>query len=480
MEIYKSTLDRIIHTLRPSNIPVFILVTGALVRLIGYSSSAIRYDEALSLYRATLPVFQYLSNLESYSSLILWEIMLRLISKIGTSLWIIRLPAISIGLLSLVVVWKLMDRFGFSKIQKLVSASIIAFCPGLIWISQDGRAYGLLVLLYLLSIYFIHKRRWLGFVATNGLLLYTHIISPAFIIGSFIYGIALYPKEWKRFLIFTMIIIMSWLPWGLLNLLQAINPQDSPQFINTFWLGDLTLISLIWQSILAYFVRIVNYPLSILFIVSIILSIIILITNSISKPNINVLFFFTPFCVILLESIFWKNTLFYRTIITLIIPFTISLVAIIFNSKRKLLDWIMIALWIFITLVGVAGWNPRLRGGDVDVTAQEIRNNWQDGDVIYYATGTTALPFNYYLDDKPEYLLNGVANSNLTPTTLQKFEFIALEKLNFKRAWVVYPEDIFLPPDQMKRLQIYVRDGELINRIKIFEIPDILVYLVDL
>jgi hypothetical protein len=468
-----------VKNLKCVNFPYLILLSAATVRIIGYASSSIRYDEALSLYRATIPIFQYLTNLQNYSSLVLWEVSLRVIRLIGSSLWIIRLPSVLYGIFCLIVVWNIVKRLAFTNLQSSFVLVIIGFCPGLIWISQDARAYGLLVLIYLLSISFLLERKWFGFVTANGLLLYTHIISPAFVFGSFIYGIILFPKEWKRFLFLALLVIICWLPWGLLNILQAVNQQNSTHFITTFWLGKLTVGGFFWQLILAYFVRIINYPTITIFLTIIVLSIVILVINSIRNPNKNLFIFLTPFCVILFESIFWKNTLFFRTIITLIIPFVLSLGSVLAVEKRKLFDTIIVGLWFLITGFGILGWNPRLRGGDIDITANVIRNNWQAGDVIYYATGTTALPFDYYLSDKTEYILDGIANANLTPPTLDKFEFIPLEKIQYKRAWVIFPEDIFIPTIQMIRLQNYTKDGELINRIKIFEIPDILVYLVN-
>jgi hypothetical protein len=475
MEIHKSTFDRITHAIQQTNIPVFILIIGALVRLIGYSSSAIRYDEAISLYRATIPFNQYLVDLQRYSSLFLWELILRVISVVGTSLWIIRLPAVMIGILSLIIVWKLMRFLNFSTTQQSVIAVVISFCPGLIWISQDARAYGLLVFLFLLSILFILERKWLGFFAVNGLLIYTHIIGPAFAAGSFAFAFALHPKDWKRLIGIGLAVTVSWIPWVILYL----NLKETPLFINTFWLGHLTFDNFFRQLILAFFVRRVNYFALILFSATMLFSVILLVINSIRRPKRVLLLFSVPFLVIFLESIFWENTLFYRTQISLIIPFMISLGSIFIPGKRSFYIWIIMVLWVVLAGVGIIGWNPRLRGGDVDKTASLIRNNWQEGDVLYYATGTTAMPFDYYLNDKPEFILNGIANSNLTPPTLDlKFEFIQLEKIVYKRAWVIFPLDTFIPPDQMKRMDEYVREGVLINRIQIFEVPDILVYVV--
>lgn len=462
--------------LKWSNFPLSILLIGMIFRLIGYSSSAIRYDEAVSLYRATTPFTQYLSDLHGYSSLFLWEFILRLMSIFGHELWLIRLPAVLIGMGTLLLVLKLMEKMGYSTIQKSFVSFMIALCPGLLWISQDARAYGLLIFLYLLAILFILERKWLGFVTVCGLSIYTHIIGPAFAGASFVFAFVLFPKEWKKFILLGFAVVITWIPWGLLY----INIQPTPQFINTFWLGKFTVGSFLLQMIYAYFTRMVSYPIFILFLVTIVLSIILAVKWSKRQSVKNSLIFLAPFLIILLESILWENTLFYRTLITLIIPFALSLGSMISQDQKKLLEWMMVGLWILIAGIGISGWNPRLRGGDVDKAAQIIKDNWQEGDVIYYGTGTAALPFDYYLSHRPEFMLDGITNSNLTPPSLaRRFDFIALEKIEKKRAWVIFPLDMFIPKQQMTRLMDYVKNGELINTVKIFEVPDIQVYLVD-
>ncbi|MBA4421149.1 MAG: hypothetical protein C0391_08370 [Anaerolinea sp.] len=400
---------------------------------------------------------------------------MRFWSILGTELWLIRLPAVIIGILTLFLVWKLMGILAFSPQQKAFVSFLIAFCPGLIWISQDARAYGLLVFLYLLSIFFIFKKKWLGFFAANGLLLYTHITGPAFVVGSFAFAIAYNHKDWKRIIVLGFAVVISWIPWGLVYF----NIHQTPQFINTFWLGKISLEGFFREFMLAFFGRQVNELPIVLVLLAIALSVILLGINTISHLDKRIYLFLVPFVVILVESIFWYNTLFYRTLITLIIPFTLVLGSLVGSRNWRLLSWVMVGLWILITGIGIIGWNPRLRGGNVDKAAQTIRDSWQEGDVIYYGTGTAALPFDYYLSDKPRFILNGVANSNLTPPTLHHFDFIALEEIQYKRAWIIFPMDTFIPQVQMNRLLNYVKGGELIQIINIFEIPDIRVYLVD-
>jgi hypothetical protein len=468
-------LNPLLYIIKWSNFPLIILLIGALLRTVGYSSSAIRYDEAISLYRATTPFSQYLVDLQRYSSLFHWEFILRLVSVFGTDLWIIRLPSVVTGIITLLLVWKLMEKLNYSKTQRYFVSIVIAFCPGLLWISQDARAYGLIVFLYLLSILFILERKWLGLFATNGLLIYTHIIGPAFAVGSFIYAIVSYPKEWKRFILLGFAVIATWIPWGILYL----NLKSTPQFSDTFWLGKLSFGGFFWQLISAFFVRMIDYPFVVFFIITIVFSIILLIKHSLREPDNNILIFLSPFLVIFSVSLLLENVLFFRTQISLIVPFAISIGSAIPGRQGKILEWMMIGMWVITIGIGIFGWNPRLRGGDVDKVAKMIKDNWRDGDIMYYATGTTALPFDYYLSGKPAYLLDGATNSNLTPPTLRGFEYKSLEKIQHQRGWIVFPLDVMIPSDQMNRLFDYVKDGELIQTIHIFEIPDIQVYLVD-
>jgi hypothetical protein len=451
-----------------------IFFIGVFIRIFGYASSAIRYDEAISLQRATTPFIQYLLDQQLYSNLILWELILRLVAKISQSLWIIRLPSVIFGILTLCLVWKIISRLGFTNIQIMFTLIVVSLSPGIIWTSVDARPYGLLITLYLLSIVFIQEKKWLGLFATSALTLYTHAIGPCFGLGALIYALVNYPKKWKRILIIGAAVLLTWLPWFLLYF----NIKPAPNFIYTFWLDPLTTERFLINFYQAYFIREVNWLILLIFLVTIILSIAIALVNSFRQPKHTFLIFFIPFLIILFESIFWKNTLFWRTILPFIIPFVIFLGQLLTFRPKKYLEWAVFFLWVILSLVGFLGWNPITRGGEVDKAANYIRSNWEEGDILYYATATVALPFDYYLDVNPKFLMDGISNVNLTPPTIHGFQFESLEEIPFHRAWVIYPRDRNLPLEQANRLASYIKTGELIALLKIFETSDIMVYLI--
>lgn len=458
-----------------SNSPVIIMILGVIVRVVGYTTSAIRYDEAISLYRASIPLSQFLSDHQRYGSLILWELILRCFVSLGNSLWIIRLPSLLLSCASLLISLIIMKELGFTNFQKSIPAMIIAFTPGLIWIAQDARPYGLIITLYLISILFAIQGKWTGLLGATGLLMFAHSISPAFAASALLFALIRHPIQWKRIVLIGFVILASFIPWYVLLL----KIQPTPGFTNLFWLENLTFSEFIGSLILAVAVQPISF-FKIIFVLTIIFTAFITAVLVTIRNRLTVsLLFFSPIIIMLVVSLGYKNVIFFRTIIPLIVPFAIWYGNTLQFEPGKLQSKIVASVWIILLLGGMAGWNPADRGGNVDEVAATITSQWENGDILYYSTATVALPFNYYLPEKPAYLQNGPTRSSLTPPTLKKFPFSPLEKIEYKRAWVVFPMDPFMPHEQMKRIQKYSSQGEKIAEIKVFSNPDILVYLVE-
>ncbi len=456
-------------------LPMFILLIGVVMRIWGYTSSAIRYDEALSLYRATIPFSQFLDDHQYYSSLFLWELILRLIVFDNHSLWLLRLPSLLLGIGSLLLAYKLMKVMRFNSYQKTISMALIALSPGLIWVSQDARAYGLLIFLYILAIYFVELNKPAGLIAISGLTAYTHAIGPAFGISALIYYLVKYPKEYKRFLVMVAIVLASWIPWYWL----FFSIQPTPGYVSTFWLGRFTFGEFIQHVYKSFYLQnpsTITFTLFMLATAGIFLSFTYVAVKNKIKESI---IFFLPLGVILTESIAWQNVFFYRTGLTLLIPFMLCIGMTSFRSKFNPREFLAILFCSYILLSSVVGWNPSTKGGAIDQAAKYIAQNWEEGDILYYGTATVGLPFHYYLKGKPEYIINGITNENLTPPTVDIFESASLDRISSKRTWLIYPDDIFLPAVQKKILADAASKGNLLFRIKIFEIPDIYVVLID-
>jgi hypothetical protein len=305
--------------------------------------------------------------------------------------------------------------------------------------------------------------------------MFAHSISPAFAISALFIGFIRHQKKWKYYFIIGIVCLLCFLPWEIL----LIQVRPTPGFSNLFWLEQLSLIEVLNNILLAFSVRQLNLiELNILFAI-LISSFIFSVINTIKNKKIEAFFFFVPFAIMGVVSIVLKNVIFFRTLIPLIIPYTIWFGSSFLRNPGRAGFLLVSAFWIGISLGGLAGWNPADRGGNIDIIAEEIQSNWQEGDIIYYSTGTVALPFDYYLSGKPSYLQDGPTRASLTPPTLRGFQFKPLEEIDHKRAWVVCTMDTFLPDEHLERIKKYTENGKFIALVKIFATPDIFVYLVE-
>ncbi len=149
------------------------------------------------------------------------------------------------------------------------------------------------------------------------------------------------------------------------------------------------------------------------------------------------------------------------------------------RSKFNPRELITILFCSFILVSSIARWNSTSKGATIDQVSKYIAQNWEKGDIIYYGTATVGLPFHYYLQGKPEFIINGITNENLSPPTVNIFKSKSLDRIPHKRTWLIYPKDTVIPPEQMKRLESYAKKGKLLMRIEIFETPQIEVVLIN-
>src|SRR5664280_1053774 len=115
-------------TILKSRLPILFLLAGSVMRIATLGSAAIWYDEAVTLYRTPIPFMTLFTNRSENSGDLLLELILRPLMAIGPhSLWLLRLPALVAGLISLWLVWLLMQKLSFSLWQQIITAALVAF-----------------------------------------------------------------------------------------------------------------------------------------------------------------------------------------------------------------------------------------------------------------------------------------------------------------------------------------------------------------
>lgn len=167
----------------PGNVVLLFLVILIGIVLRGYALDAqsLWYDEAWSVkkagesFGAVLKTFE--GSMPAFHLLILHFVM----KLFGNSEVSGRFPSVMFGSFSLFLLY-LVGAQIFDKKVALVASFIAAISPFHIWYSQEARAYSLLIMLSLASMWFFLKllegsTLWthIGYILTTTLILYTHV-----------------------------------------------------------------------------------------------------------------------------------------------------------------------------------------------------------------------------------------------------------------------------------------------------------------
>jgi hypothetical protein len=351
------------------------------------------------------------------------------------------------GLFSLFLVWKIAKYLEFNFIQELLAFSLVAFLPGLLWVGQDARSYGLTGCVFLLAVWFLTNGKWLGFSAACGLLFYCHNTGALLAAGIFVvfYIYWAVPKlRIQQILIMLGILVVSALPVLFRILarnelasgpLQPWAPVLTPDWFvmsitQAFWAGSyqVSVIGFLTFSILLTSTLIFFHKINIV------------------KPLLLQVWTY-PLFIMVIVSLVYNNLFLYRTFSPLLYPICLWL-GFVLGYKPLYLGRILLASgWLVVLGITLITWDPALRGGYLNNVALEIRDKFQPGDLIIYSTYTVAMPFDYYLRDLPHSNARLAANSFLN----EPGDSIGLdlsELANYTRVWFISPEDGLIALDE--------------------------------
>lgn len=150
----------------------------------------------------------------------LWVVWQALVGRfLGYSEWAFRASSGALGVASVSLLYVIARRLGFEKRTAYTVGLLACLSPGLIYFSQDGRMYSMLLFFVLLALYTGLRGNWIGFVIAGAGAMYTQNIGVIYIgliaLGMFIRR----PK---------LIALVSgagalaiWLPWSPVVLQQS-------------------------------------------------------------------------------------------------------------------------------------------------------------------------------------------------------------------------------------------------------------------
>jgi hypothetical protein len=407
-----------------------------LIRLLGFTTPALWYDEAVSKYRSALPLDQYLADNSDFIGPNLWDIILRQFSH--GPVWMLRMPALLCAMLALFIAWQIMDHLQFANPQRTTACVGLALLPGLLWMAQDARYYAAVAILFMAAIWYAITRHHIGLIACCGLLAYIHPVGPAYACAAF--AIALICELSARTIIISSIItLFTWIPryWIMLSRSDR----------GTFWPVAQTPAYIAYQTIQALFVDTLAWwiiPVAI----SMLLIIILLGISKLNSLSGRVMMAATiiPPVIILIEGALFSPVYFYRTIQPVGLSLCMLAGLVLAPQPGKPLLRVCMLTAAFVLLASFASYNPATRGGNIDLTAATIMDNWQPGDRIVYVSPMTAFPYSYYLSDYDSCLLDFDGPHHQLTRQFRQCKLSLLAN-SHGRIWLIWNTDFSLPPE---------------------------------
>lgn len=411
----------------------WLLLLALIVRLPRMFDSA-WYDEMFTARIVSLP----LQNLPAailgdvhppLSYLISWLA----VHLFGSSEFVLRLPSLLFGVLSVVLVYRVVLALALEQRVALTAAAIAAVLPTWLYYSNEARMYALLLYLVLYSFLALLKDRPKTFMIVCAGVVLTHNIGVVYAGVLSMLALAQYRSRWIKPVVVVGLVAALWLP---VMIYQSHDVADG------FWLKDLTLggfispvvdttagVQLPEMLVLPVYVPIIAISILSLYEMRRWLS---------SGPGLTAawLMFGVP-ALVALASLLWGHSVYLsRALLPSAAPLVTVWAWTMICSARRWLYWLLIALALALGLVGFYS---------SDVSRPDVRAWIADGCAgtnAAYATGIPAAIFTaYYLPGHDLLLWPGAGdlNQTLPPEAVRAMELYTgqLENLRHRRVCLV-------------------------------------------
>ena len=484
-----------------------LLGLGVFVRGHGLAAASIWYDEAYSHALTRLGLFELIRVQSTDFTPPLWEMVLYPFAQLSDHAFILRLPAFISGVVSLYLVWLIMDKLDFTGTQRVFTSALVALLPGMVWLAQDARTYSLLAMLILAGFYYALEKKYLGLSAVSGLALYCHPVAPVFILANFLvllYTQQGYTKNAAYAAAPPVLAGAIWFPFAVSSSGDFwLAEFDADYLVTSSYqaalAGSLEGAARLWFEGLLWFYLFVALAVTLttlgerakedaaraadFFLPN---------TNKVNTwinrklvdgaPEVKAeiyrvvqagILFLVPLTLIIVVSITYANVAFYRPLMLLIMPMSIWLGAAAAPVKINAKTFYKAALpLVFLGLVALAlvRYDPSRRGGELERVAEMIAAELGPEDTIFYATGTVALPFEYYLADVPHLVYLDASDQHpglLRRSIRQRLGYQEAQLADLDPDYIILPLDPLLGEDYLAEFIEYLGSLEDAQRARI-------------
>lgn len=409
------------------------LVTLAL-RLLYINFYPLNIDEPFTVFYSQMSLYNIGEMLKTENNPPLFFILIHFwIKFFGISEFSVRfLPAL-FSSLTVIVIYKMGSDF-FSKKIAWSSSFLFIFSESHFEFSHDCRAYSLLVLLSILSIYLLLKlikgnarnAYWIAFCLINSLLIYTHFIGWMVVLIQISLIVIAYDKDnLKKFIAVFLTNFLLLLPYLPIFFKRVTETTRFGTWIKAATYDDLYIR--LWDYS--------NKPFLTVIFLSIFSMGIIQLIRSMKKPSIQVsallLLFFIPYFGLFLVS--QKMPLFIeRYLLIISLPFYILICVFIEEAASKRKEFNLLLILLPLCMFATSNFNPNRNRPNKqlvellghlknDSTALLINPDWYEPTFLYYYNQSI---FKNYASARLELNKKGIFPLT-SPNSLQE---ISLEK----------------------------------------------------
>ncbi|MEX1052749.1 MAG: hypothetical protein WEC80_02780 [Patescibacteria group bacterium] len=278
--------------------------------------------------------------------------------------------------------------------------------PMLHYFAFEARTYSLVVLLTLMSFYFLLKKNYRPYIVTAAIGLYTHYFM-AFIVLTQILYVFLTEKNKKKLYKYPVYVFILFLPW-ILFVLNQNNIANDPFWISAISLGGLKLIPAVLYSGYEngfYYLNEIVSNLNLTIYLYIFLGALILFKGSSKNKKWFTLLFiwgFLPTLLALVISIY--KPIFLARYLIISTPAIIMLLVLVNEHLRKPFKYLLFII-LFIQTFNFAGLQAENRQKpDYRNTISEIKSQSDSSDLLYVSSELDYHVAQYYFDENRVFI----------------------------------------------------------------------------
>lgn len=437
---------------------VTLFVIGVVLRLVQLGAGRLWYDEAFTRLLAGLDLYHMIQATAGDTHPPLYYF---LVPDTSNTL-LIRLPSFVLSLLGMYVFYLLLQKLTWPESTKLYAFGLMCILPFGVHFAQEARMYSLLQVLVLTGLLWLLEKRWMGLAAVSGLILYTHNYGLFYVAALGLSALVIYRRDVLKPWLALAVGGLAWLPWFFVLLGQM------GIVVGGYWIQPVTPGAVLYSMYMLFFpfaMPDMLQPISALIVFGVLVLMVIRVAEN--KPDGWQWMFvlaFAPLLMAVLVSLAWRPMLLFRglagsaPIVYALVGWTLGR----YPLQRSYSYALLLPVLVF-GMYGHYAYNVEAKSSQTDMLVQDVRQGWQDGDVLVYLSDDMSVLLQVYAPELEQIKLPdcGHTAGSLSPQT--RAAIGTVEGVPLGDYWLVTSVGPTSNPCVIQQAELAQSGGELIS-----------------